>query len=278
MEDEVALTPGIPRAGLEPVLALCGRLVDRASSLKPTWTVPRDPVDRIVLATDARCETTFRIVLDLVGKGHSPHALALTRTMAEDCEVAHWLIAERPNNVEELSADYWDWQNLRLNGDDDAEAIGMRGERADQLRASFNRPGAHWTRKSTKLRRQAVCHWCSDTSRLEALEHLFSHVDVWANAMLHHSPWGLGAAVSPRATVERPRFTTEPSWLHSWAALRFAYLSEALLLSLCDDSYGEDPSRSFAEFVGDDGTQLFDDTDRLYRQERERAALLSEQH
>ena len=71
----------------------------------------------------------------------------------------------------------------------------------------------------------------SDDSRLKALEHLFSNGDVWANAMLHHSPWGLGAAVSPLATVEQPRFVTAPSWLHSWAALLFSYVSTALTIS-----------------------------------------------
>ena len=276
---EPALTPGIPLTGLERALGLCGKLRERAALLKPTWTVPADPVDRIVLATMGRCETTFRVVLTLIAQGDSPHATAFARMMGEDCEVAHWLVAKRPGNVVELSNDYWDWQNLRLNGDDDAGAVGIPEERAADLRQSFKNPGAHWTRQNTKSRRRDICEWCTDATRLEALEHLFLNVDVWANAMLHHSPWGLGAAVSPRATVEQPRFTTAPSWLHSWAALRFSYLSSSLLLNLCDETYGKSRAKrsasTFHEFFGDEGVQLLDETKSLHQQEQRRAAHLA---
>ena len=62
----LALTPGLPRAELKPALELCERLTERATQLKSTWVVPEDPVDRIVLATLARCQATFRVVLDRV--------------------------------------------------------------------------------------------------------------------------------------------------------------------------------------------------------------------
>lgn len=99
----LALTPGLPRAELKPALELCERLTERATQLKSTWVVPEDPVDRIVLATLARCQATFRVVLELVGHGDSPHATALTRMMGEDCEIAHWLVATRPADVVDLS-------------------------------------------------------------------------------------------------------------------------------------------------------------------------------
>lgn len=275
MNDEPALTPGIPRGGLEPALALCARLVERTKELKANWTVPQDPIDRIVLATCARTETTFGVALDLIQQGYSPYALALGRVIVEDCEVAHWLVATRPKNVEQLFNDYWDWQNLRLNGDDDPETVGMTRDRAHELRDSFSWAGAHWTRINPKKRREAIRHWCDDQTRLDTLDHLFSHVDVWSNAMLHHSPWGLGAVISLRATVEEPRFTVGPSWLHSWGALRFSYLGTALVVSLCDATYGSNGSDVFAAFAGDDLTAMHAETKRLFDQERGRAAALA---
>ena len=271
-----ALTPGVPLHGLGPALSLCEALAARSEALKPGWNVPADPVDRIVLATYARCETTFGIVLDLVRQGHSPHGTALSRLMAEDCEVAHWLIATRPDNVIRLVHDHSDWQNLRLLGDDVPSLVGITPERAEALRKSFKRAGDHWTRTGTKGRRKAIIEkWPETDARAETLDQLNSQGDVWANAMLHHSPWGIDFAFSSLGTAEQPRFTTDPSWRHSYAAIRFAYLSLVLLLSLCDAEYGASGTQTFAEFFGDDGLELLNETDKLCAEERNREAVLA---
>ena len=72
-----------------------------------------------------------------------------------------------------------------------------------------------------------------------------------------------------------PRFVTAPSWLHSWAALLFSYVSAALTISLCNDTYGDTPSQNFEEFFGPEGLQLHAETKRLYERERERAKQLA---
>ena len=153
----------------------------------------------------------------------------------------------------------------------------MTPERADSLRASFKgRPGDHWTRMGTKKRRDAILEkWPATDSRAMTIDPLWAQGDVWANAMLHHSPWGIDFAFSSLGTAEQPRFTTVPSWRHSGAAIRFSYLSSVLLLSLCDDEYGSSGAQTFAEFFGDAGEKLLEETERLRLQERQREALLA---